>query len=317
MKAKYLVIAALISAASFTSCSSEDVATEIQTSASTCPDVINVKFEAPVAATTRAIITGTDNKPVFEEFGIDQDTYAMYGDYIMVYSLNEENHVVYRSYNCTNSETGEFTVDESSPYWFDETNFEYSSSAPKGPYYIAYQNNSSFGYTRSHLDEFEIAAANGSFNSKPNEFSGVMAGKTDNLSNGVTLKNLTALLKVTVPEGSNVISICLEHFSDIRAYFDSNLDYTDSDMYIGVNPEYKYLENKGNKLESGVYYIPILPQELRTDGPDGEQFSFRLMYSTTDLVTSPINYSSFNIRTKVEPVTLEAGKIYNLGTLDF
>lgn len=312
MNVKYLAVAAaLIGAASFTSCSNqEDAVAEIQTK-TTCPKVINVKVDGG----TRAVM-GEGNKPMWTKYSFDP-IYGPQGDQLDISSVNADGQQTGASFNCTNPETGEFTLD---------TDLGWSRGEGVGPY-IVYYGTGSFSW--ADMDNKTISPSQpGNINPVPSDISyAIMACCTEDLNN-CTLKNLSALLKVTVPADANVNYISLEHYGaeeatysfETKSWGDYSYETHTRSFIIGnfAYPSmYASTADDIQPIEAGTYYFPLYPQTLSSaENP----FCFKLTYTCDKWDVIGHNYASapdsfFTTKTKTGSVTLEAGKIYDLGTL--
>lgn len=199
MKAKYLALAAaLVGAASLTSCTQEEIAS-VQHESS-LPKVITISM----AGETRAVM-GERNKPMWEVYDpgyyISDDDFAYdSGDRIEIFGYNALGHDTSAYYVCTNAEAGEFTLWEEDGGWSD--------GEPVGTCIVcACMGN---GYYYADLDSFTIEIDQpGAYYPTPGCLdSTCMVGYTDDLTK-CTLHNTMALLKITVPEDTDVVYLGL------------------------------------------------------------------------------------------------------------
>ena len=341
MKVQYFALAAvLLGAASMTSCSNqEEAVAELQTKA-TCPKVINVKVEG----NTRAVM-GEGNKPMWEEYtpwSYDGYTYTPEsGDMLEVYSYNEEGKVIMAYYACTDAATSEFTLMEDYFHewddddniigaytWEDQETYIGSTSGPVGPYLVYCCQD-----VVSHADMVNKTINPGQpymMKPVPSDLSNaIMACYTDDLNN-CTLNNVMALLKVTVPADANVNYITLEHYGADDAIYSFETktwgDYvyeTSARSYtIGAFAYPSYYAQTADDIqpiEAGTYYFPLYPQTIISSAE--KPFSLKVTYTTGKWEYAEAtgwadpDDSFFTTKTKTGSVTLEAGKIYDLGTI--
>lgn len=314
MKTKYLAVAlaSLMSAACFTSCSNDElIPEETQTIAkTTCPKVIHVNVEGG----TRAYM-GEGNKPMWEVYAIGADEYY-HGDLISITSLNASNEKTAALYKCTDAANGEFTLFEESGGW--------SNGEGVGPYIV-----STTGYADITSKTISVTQVR-TLNTTPlNLSSAYMACYTEDISN-CTLKNIMALLKVTVPDKSTVNYLKIEHdgadeatysFGSESGSWGSYVYKDDTDipsLSIGeyAYPIYGSTADDIQPLAPGDYFFPVIPQTFG----EKKSFSFKLSYTGNKWNLrehqQQIPTGDFFIdKEKKETITLEAGKIYDLGTV--
>lgn len=322
MKAKYLAMAAaLMGAVCFSSCTQEEVASVKSESA--LPKVITIS----VAGDTRSVM-GDSNKPLWEvytPYSYDETTHVYVpstGDQIVIEGLSADGGNTYAYYNCTNAEAGEFTLDEEYGWSNGEPVGTCVVSACMGIGYYSVQFHDYTVYIDQPGSIYEEILPGGLNDS-------CMVGCTDDLTK-CTLHNTMALLKITVPEGTDVVYLglgknsayggmySLESNEWIEIYDDDYDSYYD--FRIG---EYEYGE-RGKQpedilpLEAGAYYFPMIPQTI-VSGPE-KPFCFKIYYTNQKWDLPGHNYDRpdddyFTTKMKTGEVTLEAGKIYDLGTL--
>lgn len=325
-----MAAAALMSAACFTACSNEEVLPEaVQETASTCPKVIYVNFEKP--AETR-LVMGDNNTPVWEQYSYDASTGFMEGDYICVFGCSSDGELIKGYYNCIDPEKNEFEYDEDYPWCYLKTG-DHFGATPEGPFMLLYSGIP--GSCDLNLEEGWIRLYDPNYISPtPNDLNGgFMVGTTDDLSKGATMKNIFALLKFTIPAASESENIpettwvCITTATTSSAIYHWNAapgtnpwsDWAERDPYcsscvdIGnpcYDPDAGESEEDVQSLEPGDYYVPIIPQTLEDSNSCG---SICLEYSKDK--ENAFNGFSMERKTKTTAVTLEAGKIYDLGTL--
>lgn len=341
MNVKYLAVAAaLMGAASFTSCSNqEDAVAEIQTK-TTCPKVINVKVDGG----TRAVM-GEGNKPMWEAAVVGSYNgmnYVQSGDFLEVHSYNEEGSQIYAYYACTDPSTNEFTLLENSfpkydvyhniigAYtWIKAEDGTESTSVPVGPFVVV---------TSGTYSSIDVDLVNKTITIKqpwginpvPGDLGNAyMIGTTVDLTQ-CTLHNSMALLKVTIPASPEMVYLRLglnsapeatysyESMSIVNieeASYDGYYDFSLGDYWYG---DHGITADMLEPLTPGVYYFPVLPQTLTSTVET--PFCFRVNYTNNKWDAPANGYadpddSFFTTKTKTGTVTLEAGKIYDLGTL--
>lgn len=316
MKTKYLAIAlaSLMSAACFTSCSNDElIPEETQTVAkNTCPKVIHVNVEG----STRAYM-GEGNKPMWEKV-VNAGEPNHTGDMLNVYSLSEEGRLISCMYMCTEPSTGEFTIYTDWRYYSDNSLY---TGEPAGPFIVK------FGGFSVVLNESEAKSEISTFASsftKPGELTDAyMACLTDDLNN-VTMKNLMALLKVNVPEGSDIKQIDLDFYGYQRAEYDlisnswcnygENAKETLSYGYAFYWDEWGGTAASVKTLAPGDYYFPVIPQTL-TSTAENPCIELRFTDAAIPYTEKPGDPSLYTVKQKTGTVTFEAGKIYDLGTI--
>lgn len=315
MKTRYFAYAVAILAACFSSCSKENVAKD--NLPSSCPKVIHVSVgDNPQ---TR-VAMGEDLKPYWEAPTVTGVPAFASSENLNIYSYDAEGNPVFAFYYCTEPSTGEFTLNEMYGGWM---NYSGESATPVGPYVVIYCGNMN---PTVNMEDMTIVFFQ-PYNSASSESAGdlsraCMVAKCDDLDN-VSLKNIMALLKVTVPENKYTYMAMEVYGVEDSTYDVENNTWSprtiggSRTLSIGnmwYDPEQGKTAADVQTLEAGDHYFPILPQTLTSDDTNP---CFTLYYTANrEEYTRTINYSSMLSKVKNGSVTLEAGKIYDLGTLE-
>lgn len=298
MKVRFFAVAAaLLFAAGLSSCTSENLNPE-ESKAASYPRVITVNM----GNDTRVALDNT-NRPVFEKFqGTTADS-NWKGDYLNVYSYDEEGYPLSAVYLCTDPEKGEFTLDDGNYGWGDE--------APVGPYMVLY-NPHMPGSVNPMAMELMVdqICYDLDLGSKGLD-QALMAAKCEDPTN-VTLKNVMALLKITIPSWVEFIGVELR--AEMLSYAVYNVEnclwsYPNTETNDSVMCYGDMTNTSEQYLEPGVYYFPIIPQTVSSLKLRTISYTY---YEEDDEYYDVFYEDEWG---EAENVTFEAGKIYDLGLL--
>lgn len=308
MKVRLFAVAAtaLLSIACLTSCSNDEVLpVEEQNTVSSCPKVIHVNFDQSSA--TRLVMGEDGLTPQWEEF----DAQRWSGDMLRVSTYNEDGHRITTQYFCTDASKGEFTIGDNG--WYDMETGEKSSSDPAGPYVITYGSTASANGIDMQNKTIDFIGY--SFMTSSNHINySLMAAVTNDL-NDVTMKNVGALLKISIPSAFTEAELVLKA-TGIGTY-----NYETGEWILGSVPELGAFSSLGNcnydpangqteedviVREPGVFYIPVIPQTIE---------SINISYTDAKLPVGSNDTPVFVNFEKVGKANVVANTVYDLGEL--